>query len=452
MTKPTILIIDDDASIRLVISQTLSADGYAVRATGSLSALHKWVREGKGDVVITDVYLGEECVFDLMPSLKLERPELPFIVMSGQNTILTAASASEHGAFDYLPKPFDIETLSGLVARALQKKQSPHAKLDHATKQAERDAGLPLIGRSEAMQEVYRLISRMMNVRLPVLIEGEVGTGKELAARAIHDLGKFNHTPFLKVSFGELGEAASADFLKTLTDTPQATLYIDEVGRLSATGQASLLSILSRFKDLRFIAATHMDLSQRVKEETFRKDLFYRLNTVRLLMPPLRARKEDIPDLAKAFMIRAEKEGLSSKQLDKEALGALEAYHWPGNVRELENLIYGLCAISPDKTVKPGQIEKILQHETSHTDASNEGQFESELHKVLQSYIIPDLLKPMVDTDPKLYSKVCEAMDRSLISMALSATSGNKVRAATLLGINRNTLRAKIASLKITDE
>lgn len=447
MTKPTILIVDDDASIRLVISQTLAADGYTVRATGSLSALHKWVREGQGDAVITDVYLGEDCIFDLMPSLKLERPELPFIVMSGQNTILTAASASEHGAFDYLPKPFDIEALSSLVSRALQKKQTKAALLDPETKQAERDAGLPLIGRSEAMQEVYRIISRMMNVRLPVLIEGETGTGKELAARAIHELGKYSHTPFLTVNLNTLGDQAFEELTKTL-ETSEATLFIDEIGSLSKDAQARLMSLLSTYERLRCIGATHMDLEACVTEDTFRQDLFYRLNTVRLQIPPLRARKEDIGALAKAFLIRAQRNGLPAKRLEKRALEILGAHHWPGNVRELENTINSLCVLSPDKTIKPGQVESALQHKAPQTDAPND-QFERELHKVLQTHIMPELVKLDDGNGDKAYAKACDAMDKTLILMALSATSGNKVRAAERLGINRNTLRAKITALGI---
>jgi len=448
MTKPTILIVDDDASIRLVISQTLSADGYTVRATGSLSALHKWIREGQGDVVITDVYLGEECMFDLMPSLKLERPELPFIVMSGQNTILTAASASEHGAFDYLPKPFDIEALSNLVSRALQKKQGKASGLDRETKQAERDAGLPLIGRSEAMQDVYRIISRMMNVRLPVLIEGETGTGKELAARAIHELGKYSHTPFLTINHDTFEERAFTSLLEALEDKPQATLFIDEVGALSLDAQAKLMSLLGRFNGLRCIAATYFDLDQRVDEQAFRQDLFYRLNTVRFQIPPLRTRKEDIPDLAKAFLIRAQKNGLPAKRFDNDALDACSAHDWPGNVRELENTIYSLCVLSPDKMIKVDQVESAIQHKVLQTDTPNE-QFEDELHKVLHAHIMPELLKPEDVEGFKAYTKACDAMDKALILMALSATSGNKVRAAERLGINRNTLRAKITALGI---
>ena len=448
MTKPTILVVDDDTSIRLVISQTLSADGYAVRATGSLSALHKWIREGQGDVVITDVYLGEECMFDLMPSLKLERPELPFIVMSGQNTILTAASASEHGAFDYLPKPFDIEALSNLVSRALQKKQSKASGLDHETKQAERDAGLPLIGRSETMQDVYRIISRMMNVRLPVLIEGETGTGKELAARAIHELGKYSHTPFLTINRDTSEERAFTNLLGALEGQPQATLFIDEVGALSLDAQAKLMSLLGRFNGLRCIAATYFNLDQRVAEEAFRQDLFYRLNTVRLQIPPLRTRKEDIPDLVKAFLIRAQKSGLPAKRFDNDALDACSAHDWPGNVRELENTIYSLCVLSPDKMIEVDQVESAIQHKVLRTDVPNE-QFEDELHKVLHAHIMPELLKPEDAQGFKAYAKACEAMDKALILMALSATSGNKVRAAERLGINRNTLRTKITALGI---
>ena len=206
MTKPTILVAEDDAAIRLVISQTLTSAGYAVRTTASADALQRWVRNGEGDVIVTDVYLDEDPIFDIMPAIRLERPDLPVIVMSGQNTILTAASAAEHGAFDYLPKPFDIEVLTDLVTRAL-KKPSGVRRIDRETRKAEQNAVLPLIGRSEQMQDVYRVVSRIMNTSLTVLIEGEAGSGKELTARAIHNLGQYADAPFVALDLDGLDAA-----------------------------------------------------------------------------------------------------------------------------------------------------------------------------------------------------------------------------------------------------
>jgi len=259
MSKPTVLVAEDDSSIRMIISQTLTGEGYAVRTTSSPEALQRWIRNGEGDVVVTDVYLDDDPIFDLMPAMRLERPELPIIVMSGQNTILTAASAAEHGAFDYLPKPFDIEVLSNLVARAL-KKQVSGKRIDRQTRQAEQDAVLPLIGRSEAMQEVYRVVSRVMNTNLTVLIEGEAGVGKELTARAIHDLSQNQQSPFIFLDLDGLSAEEMADAFAAIREDAGATIYIDEVAGLSQDAQARLVRLLRRPGHARLIVSTSHDL------------------------------------------------------------------------------------------------------------------------------------------------------------------------------------------------
>lgn len=451
MTKPTILVVEDDPSVQLVITQTLSADGYAVRATNSLGALHKWIRDGEGDAVVTDVYLGDDCIFDVMPALRLERPDLPFIVMSGQNTILTATSAAEHGAFDYLPKPFNIEALSKLVERALKKKRIGARQIDRETREAERDASLPLIGRSEVMQEVYRVISRVMNMRLPILIEGEAGTGKELAARAIHDLGQYRKTPFLVLNLNELDDAAISEVHEKLEKDQQSTVFIDEVAELSPEAQAVLVRLLRQFESVRCIAATHVDLDHLVAEGIFRRDLFYRLNIVRLKLPPLRERKEDIPELAKAFLVQAREQGLPIKHIDTQALEGFAPYHWPGNVRELQNIIYRLCALNADKIITVKDIEAAMRADVAAPSSKNDS-FETEIDNILQLHIMPQLVRadPLVKSE--IYQEAYQTIDKSLISMALSASSGNKVRAAALLGLNRNTLRAKMKALNLVDK
>lgn len=450
MTKPVILVAEDDTAIRLIISQTLSAEGYAVRTTGSPDALRRWVRDGEGDIVVTDVYLDDDPIFDIMPGMRLERPDLPFIVMSGQNTILTAASAAEHGAFDYLPKPFDLDVLCDLVARALKKAGAGTGpRVDRETRRAEHDAGLPLVGRSETMQEVYRIISRVMNTDLTVLIEGEAGTGKELAARAMHDLGEHSDTPFISLDLDGLGEDEMGTAFAELGAAGRATVYIDEVAGLSSEAQARLIRLIRQPGPARLIVSTRYDLDKLVSEGTFRRDLFYRLNIVRLALPPLQARKEDIAELAKAFLVRARQKGLPAKRLDDSALDVFATHDWPGNVRELENMILRLCVLGPDAIISSADVEAVMQHDLSRTVLAA-GSFEDELGSLLRSYILPDLMAAEPGTPSRIYQSVIEQLERPLISLALSLTAGNKVRAAAILGVNRNTLRSKINALELS--
>ncbi|MEL7480191.1 MAG: sigma-54 dependent transcriptional regulator [Pseudomonadota bacterium] len=448
--KQTILVAEDDAAIRLVISQTLTSAGYSVRTTGSVDALQRWVRSGEGDVVVTDVYLDDEPIFDIMPSIRVQRPELPIIVMSGQNTILTAASAAEHGAFDYLPKPFDIEVLTQLVGRAL-KRQNNNRRIDREARQAEQDAVLPLIGRSEVMQEVYRVVSRVMNTALTVLIEGEAGSGKELAARAIHDLGQQSDAPFIVLDLDGLNTEEMVEAFSAIRDDQGATVYIDEVAGLSIDAQARLVRLLRRPGHARLIVSTSADLDQLVAADAFRRDLFYRLNVVRLTLPSLRERKADLPELAQAFLVRAREQGLATKRIDQSALDLLAAHDWPGNVRELENVIFRLCALSPDATISAKDVESVMRSDLSRSAPSSEG-LEHEIEQLFKRYVMSELLSADPSQENRIYHNVIEQVERPLISLALSITSGNKVRAAALLGMNRNTLRAKISALGCVED
>ncbi|RIJ15414.1 sigma 54-interacting transcriptional regulator [Henriciella mobilis] len=454
MSQKTILLAEDDASIRLVVNQTLVTAGYQVRATSSADALERWIRNGEGDVVVTDVYLGDTAIFELLPSIKLARPELPVIVMSGQNTILTAASAARHGVYDYLPKPFDIDQLTNLVGRAL--KGPP--KKDAATRAGKGDAetNLPLIGRSDPMQEVYRIISRVMNTDLTVLIEGESGTGKELAARAIHQLGSGERGVFKAL---DLAAMPTEQISKDLFGTPEepglafqedATLYLDEIGDLPAEAQTQLVKLMREAGGARIIASTRQPLAKLVDNGDFREDLFYRINVVRIFMPPLRQRKEDIPELVRAFLLRAQRKGLAAKQIEPAAMDLMMAYDWPGNVRELENLIMRLAALSPDPVISQRDIERELRAEALK-DISSNTSFEKEVETLLHRYIMADLLQASPD-DSKIHQEVLEQVERPLIKLALSVTSGNKLRTAALLGVNRNTLRARINSLGLADD
>ncbi|MEO0817270.1 MAG: sigma-54 dependent transcriptional regulator [Pseudomonadota bacterium] len=443
MAEKTVLLAEDDASIRLVASQTLSSAGYAVRATASIDALERWIREGQGDVVVSDVYLGDTSIFERLSSLKLARPALPFVIMSAQNTILTAASAADHGAFDYLPKPFDIDDLVDVVSRALKSQRAPSLSPEY--RRSSDEARLPLIGRSEAMQDIYRIITRVMNTDLTVLIDGEPGTGKDLAARAIHDLSASAEHPFRHVDAGVL---ASLDELEGSL-SPGDTVYIDEVGDLSPDAQARILALLRANDDLRVIASTRHNLSRLVDEGHFRDDLYYRLSVVRITMPALRRRKEDIAELTRALFLKAVQKGLPEKTLDSSAVELLKAYDWPGNVRELENVVLRLCALSADPTISAKDVEKELRS-SSYAEIPLEGGFEDELESLLKKHVLGSLMSANAAEDDKVYQTVIDQVERPLIKLALQVTSGNKVRAAAMLGLNRNTLRAKINGLGIS--
>ncbi|MEL6569524.1 MAG: sigma-54 dependent transcriptional regulator [Pseudomonadota bacterium] len=443
MAEKTVLLAEDDASIRLVASQTLSSAGYTVRATASIDALERWVREGQGDVVVSDVYLGDTSIFERLSSLKLARPALPFVIMSAQNTILTAASAADHGAFDYLPKPFDIDDLVDVVSRALKSQRAPSLSPEY--RRSSDEARLPLIGRSEAMQDIYRIITRVMNTDLTVLIDGEPGTGKDLAARAIHDLSASAEHPFRHVDAGVL---ASLDELEGSL-APGDTIYIDEVGDLSPDAQARILALLRANDDLRVIASTRHNLSRLVDEGLFRDDLYYRLSVVRITMPALRRRKEDIAELTRALFLKAVQKGLPEKTLDSSAVELLKAYDWPGNVRELENVVLRLCALSADPTISAKDLEKELRS-SSYAEIPLEGGFEDELESLLKKHVLGSLMSANGEEDDKVYQTVIDQVERPLIKLALQVTSGNKVRAAAMLGLNRNTLRAKINGLGIS--
>jgi two-component system nitrogen regulation response regulator GlnG len=471
MPEGTILIADDDSAIRTVLNQALGRAGYDVRTTGTAAGLWRWVAAGDGNLVITDVVLPDESGFDLLPRIKRARPELPVVVMSAQNTILTAITATERGAFDYLPKPFDLKELMAIVQRALA---SPQKKSAASSKEPEEDR-LPLIGRSAAMQEIYRIIARLTQTDLTVMIMGESGTGKELVARALHEYGKRRHGAFVAVNMAAIPKdlieselfghergaftGASHRGIGRFEQAEGGTLFLDEIGDMPLDAQTRLLRVLQQGEytavggrtpvrtDVRIVAATNRDLRQLIQQGLFREDLYYRLNVVPLRMPPLRERGEDIPDLVRHFLRKAEEEGLPAKHLEADSFEILKRYRWPGNVRELENLIRRLVVLNSGDAIPAAAIAGELTdpHRATDVDEGSEAQslgaaVERHLAKLFKEQ--GNALPP-----PGLYDRVLREIERPLLSISLGATRGNQIRAAHLLGLNRNTLRKKIRDL-----
>jgi len=474
MSGATILIADDDRAIRTVLTQALGRQGHVVRTTGNAATLWQWVKEGEGDLVITDVVMPDENGLDLIPRIKKLRPNLRILVMSAQNTLLTAVKATERGAFEYLPKPFDLRELISVVDRALSEPAGAEAKAHAAD--ADGEEQLPLIGRSQAMQEIYRVLARLMPTDLTVMIYGESGTGKELVARALHDYGKRRRGTFVAVNmaaiprelieselFGHEKGAFTGATVRSSGRFEQAaggTLFLDEIGDMPLEAQTRLLRVLQEGEyttvggrtairaDVRIIAATHRDLRQMVRQGLFREDLYYRLSVVPIRLPPLRERTEDIPELVRHFFAEAQEEGLSGKTLDGEAMDALKAYHWPGNVRELENLMRRLAVLYSQETIDREVIESELS-EGKAADKAVAAPAESlgaAVEHHLRSYFAAH-----EDGLPAsgLYDRILREVERPLIELSLSATRGNQIRAAKLLGLNRNTLRKKIRDLDI---
>ncbi len=465
----TILIADDDSAIRTVLNQALGRAGYEVRTTGTAAGLWRWISAGDGNLVITDVVLPDESGFDLIPRIKRIRPELPILVMSAQNTLLTAITAAERGACEYLPKPFDLKELVSVVQRALA---SPGTRREPSAISASEDR-LPLIGRSPAMQEIYRVIARLTQTDLTVMIMGESGTGKELVARALHDYGKRRHGNFVAVNmaaipkelveselFGHERGAFTGATNRGIGRFEQAeggTLFLDEIGDMPLEAQTRLLRVLQQGEyttvggrtpiktDVRIIAATNRDLRQLIAQGLFREDLYYRLNVVPLRLPPLRERIEDIPDLVRHFLRKAEDEGLPAKTLDNESLETLRRHRWPGNVRELENLIRRLAVLHSGDSIPAMAITAELKEPVRALEEGGDAEtLSGSVERYLTQYFLAqgDRLPP-----PGVYDRILAEVERPLLSICLAATRGNQIRAAQLLGLNRNTLRKKIRDL-----
>ena len=444
----TVLVADDDRTIRTVLTQALTRAGCKVHATSSLTTLMRWVEEGKGDLVISDVIMPDGNGLEALPRISQERPGLPVIVISAQNTIMTAIQAAEADAYDYLPKPFDLPDLMKRAARALEQKRrlgGPRAAA--GTPPAGED--LPLVGRTGVMQSLYRLVARVMNTDLPVLVTGESGTGKSLIARAIHDFSDRRTMPF---TVAQAADLQGADGPATLVARARGgSLVFDEVGDYDDETQARVVRLLDALPENppRIMATSQADLVAKMEAGSFRQDLFYRLGGVTIAVPSLRERVEDIALLVAHFLARGEREGFTPRRLSGEAMDLVRSYSWPGNVRQLENAVRRLMATASGEEITRAEVEAVLGAMPAMEPLRGGGAGEklsTSVAKHLRRYF--DLHGGALPP-PGLYDRILREIEAPLIEIALDATGGNQARCADLLGINRNTLRKKITDLDI---
>ncbi|MBL3704080.1 response regulator [Sulfitobacter sp. BDSS02] len=444
----TVLVADDDRTIRTVLTQALTRAGCKVHATSSLTTLMRWVGEGKGDVVISDVVMPDGNGLEMLPKIAIDRPGLPVIVISAQNTIMTAIQAAEAEAYDYLPKPFDLPDLMKRTARALELKRHSGSSAIQAPED-DRPDDLPLVGRTKVMQALYRLVARVMNTDLPVLISGESGTGKSLIARAIHDFSDRRTLPFITITGADLQDIEGP--ARVLARVKGGTLLIDEIADIDDEIQARIVRMMDAPGDHlpRFMATSQNNLNSAMEAGQVRQDLYYRLSGATIHVPSLRERVDDVPLLAQHFLARAEREGSQKRWLSAESEELFRAYSWPGNVRQLENAIRRLVLTSRSDEIARQEVEQVLGSQPEMEPVLGGGDTEklaSSVARHLRRYF--DLHGNMLPP-PGLYTRILKEVETPLIEIALEATGGNQAKCADLLGINRNTLRKKISDLDI---
>lgn len=479
----TVLIADDDRTIRTVLTQALTRAGCRVHATGSLGQLLKWVEEGRGDLVITDVMMPDGNGIDTIPAIRKLRPDLPVIVISAQNTIVTAIRATEAAAFDYLPKPFDLPDLMARSSQALSRRvrksdlhpDTPPETPPEATAQTT-DPSMPLIGHAPVMQNLFRMVARILNADLAVIVAGEAGVGKTMVARSFHDLSDRKEAGFAVLTSADTAEATMR---RAAEKAWGGTLLIEDPASFDHAAQARLLGLIETWEAgadrngaPRLIAATSADPQAEVGSGRLRDDLYYRFAGVTLTVPPLRARVDDIPALARHLLARATRQGLPARTISDAAIALIRAYPFPGNVRELENLMRRLSLTAAGTEITEAEAAAALAESAplagraglpprieaqpaaaapqpfavpGLTENANTRLSQSvEMH--LQRYfdLHGDQLPP-----PGLYGRILTEIERPLLQIALDATGGNQLRCADLLGINRNTLRKKLTDLNI---
>ena len=467
MTNPKVLIVEDDVSIGVVVSAALAAENIDTQICDTVSARDAALVSGGFDLMLTDVVLNDSDGLATLKEVMATAPDMPVIIMSAQNTLETAVRASEIEAFEYFPKPFDLNDLVLAVKQGIDRRRSvPANNADTLS-----EANLPMIGRSVAMQDVYRMVARLLRNDLSVLISGESGTGKELVAEAIHNLGHRKTGPFVAVNMAaipsELIEAelfghekgsftgAVGQSIGRFEQAQGGTLFLDEIGDMPKHAQTRLLRALqsgtiSRIGgkasirlDVRILAATNQKLEDLIAQGKFREDLFYRLNVVPINMPPLRDRTEDIGLLARHFLTLASKEGLPLRHIEDAAISLLMSMPWRGNIRELKNLIYRLALVSRDDVISEATVAQYIEHPVEGDMPVTGASFEAAVSQFLRNH------RMRGSSREKIYQRALAEFEIPLLQHVMRQAKGNQLKAASLLGINRNTLRKKLTEYAI---
>jgi two-component system nitrogen regulation response regulator GlnG len=459
----SVWLVDDDESVRWVLEQAFKQAGMAVRTFSSAIDFLAALGARRPDVVVTDIRMPDMNGLELLAALNGRDPDIPVIVITAHSDLDSAVAAYQSGAFEYLPKPFDVDEAVDLVSRAALQRSTTGRGADTPGPRKS------IIGKAPAMQEVFKAIGRLSRASMTVLITGESGTGKELVARALHDNSPRSDRPFIALNtsaiaaelleselFGHEKGAFTGATERRIGRFEQAdggTLFLDEIGDMSAALQTRLLRVLAEGEffrvggqtavkvDVRVIAATHQDLSVAVSEGRFREDLYHRLNVMRIEVPPLRNRREDIIDLANFYLELAASElGVAAKTLSAGAATQFESYPWPGNVRELVNVCRRLTVTAAGREI----VVQDLPHEFGADEARIERDWTAELAQWAEDRIARRPDDPLLD-------EAMPAFERTLIRTALRRARGKRLEAARLLGWGRNTLTRKIKELGLED-
>ena len=466
-----ILLIDDDFSLRKVISRALSSSKISVKNVSTLSEAWVTIEKNDFDLIICDVMLPDGDGLELVKKVKKKKKSQAFIIISAKNNILTAIKADQLEVFEYLPKPLDLNDLTISVNKCLKSERV----LKHET---QIDEKLPMIGTSLVMQQVYKNIAKITKTNHTVLITGESGTGKELVAKAIHNFSPRSEFPFVVMNMASLPEnlieselfgyekgAFTGAEKRTIGYFEKAnggTLFLDEIGDMPIDIQARLLRVLqfgelSRVggreiikTDVRIISATNKNLLSEVENQTFREDLFYRINVINIELPPLRKREDDIIYLSNHFLSKFSE---NSKQLDNSALGFVKQYGWPGNIRELENLFKRVSVLTTEKIVTIDTIKNLIDNKVKSYEILNESETQKRSEGISSFFneFLDKFFETIEDenTELNLYEKFVYEIEKPLILKTLKYFKGNQIKTAKVLGINRNTLRSKITKHNI---
>ncbi|MFL1908863.1 nitrogen regulation protein NR(I) [Plesiomonas shigelloides] len=470
MTKGRVWVVDDDSAIRWVLDKALSSSQIRCETFDSAAAVLDALQQSKPDVLLSDIRMPGMDGLTLLGQLQQQAPQLPVIIMTAHSDLDAAVSAYQRGAFDYLPKPFDLDEAVALVERALQHSLEQRQQRTPANEPV-RGAQSEIIGEAPAMQEVFRAIGRLSRTAISVLINGESGTGKELIAHALHRHSPRASAPFIALNmaaipkdlieselFGhEKGAFTGAGAVRQgrFEQANGGTLFLDEIGDMPLDIQTRLLRVLADGQfyrvgghtplhvDVRIIAATHQDLEARVREGLFREDLFHRLNVIRLQLPALRERRQDIAALSRHFLLSAARElGVEAKTLHPDTLRVMSEFHWPGNVRQLENICRGLTVMAAGKEIFVSDLPAELTRPASSVDTAVSA---LNWQQPLQQWVLQQLARGQED----LLTTLQPEFEQLLLDAALQHTRGHKQEAARLLGWGRNTLTRKLKELGI---